>query len=255
MSTGIPEEVLALAGRFERVLASIERAIRPNVTTASIESTASAAIQQEGLKSSFKGYRGFPASITASVNDEVVHGLPGPRILHEGDLLKLHVGVTDGRVHCTQGWTYYVGEPTAAARRFAACGERALGAAVSRVRDGCPIRDLAAAIEDTLRAEGFSGCAKYGGHGIGREQHQPPFLPCRIDVIKDPGEALCSGDVLSVTVIAHAGSADLKVGHDTWGVRSRDGAPAILFSQMVEVREHEAFIILPPRRSAAAERS
>lgn len=243
------EKIWPLAKSFGEILSEVEAFIRPGTKTKELDAAVSNSIMRRGLRSSFKGYRGYPASTSASVNEEITNSVPGTRELKRGDLLKFQTGVTDGTFHCSQGWTYFVGDSSEGNLKLAAGGEHALGAAVAQVRDGCLLAEIAGAIEDTLSSHGYAANPKLGGHGIGREHHEPPFIPCLRAKLHDPNERVHVGQLLSIHVIAHAGSPAARVGRDSWSMVTKDATSSVLFSQMVLVQEHHAMVVLPPRNS------
>jgi methionyl aminopeptidase len=241
------EDYRSLAWLLDGLFREMEEDIRPGVKTSRFDAVAAAFIKNEGLQSSFKGYRGFPAHVTASINHEVLNTLPSGRTLQDGDLFKLQCGIQDGVGHSYQSWTYVVGRVRREDEKFLAAGKLALERAVEQVKPGAPVVAISRAIESTLVSAGYSPNEKFVGHGMGRKQHEAPQVPCIVDP-KAPPELLRKGQILSIQVIAHQGGHACRVTSDTWGVVTVDGSRALIFSQIVVATEKGPEIITPPRR-------
>ncbi|MGH2527956.1 MAG: type I methionyl aminopeptidase, partial [Actinomycetota bacterium] len=164
-----------VAGTIDRVLA----AVRPGISTADLDGVAEEEIHLRAATPSFKGYKGFPASICASLNDEVVHGIPSPkRMLKVGDILSLDFGAIWEGYHADSAVTVFVGEPPSAeAEKLVRVTEEALEAAISQVRPGGRLSDISHAVEQVVEGAGFSVVREYVGHGIGRSLHEDPQIP------------------------------------------------------------------------------
>jgi methionyl aminopeptidase len=241
-----------LAPIMGAILAELENELRPGRTTRELEQIAEDAIHRAGVKSCFLGYRGYPACITASVNEEVLNTPPSKRVLTDGDLLKLQVGIKDGIGFSYQAWTYFLGNPSKADAQFVETGRIALSRALAAVRagPGSVINSIAGAIQSTMEGAGYSINKKFVGHGMGMAQHEEPqipgYVPSPEDIYKKP---VREGKILSVLVIAHQGTDDCRVLSDNWNVVTRDRSKALLLSQIVVVRDGPAEVLLPPRNS------
>jgi methionyl aminopeptidase len=211
----------------------IERAIAPGVTTAELDTIARDTLDESGAVSSFLGYHGFPAHICASVNDEIVHGIPGNRRLREGDIVSIDVGAILGGYHGDSAWTYPVGQISDEAAALLRDNEDALylavEAAVARNRLGA----IGHAVESHAKRLGRGVVRNYGGHGIGRQMHEDPHVP-NIGS-PDRGVVLRSGLTLAIEPMLTLGSEDSKTLADGWTVITEDGSLAAHFEHTVAV--------------------
>ena len=230
-------EKMRRAGRItararERVVA----AVRPGVTTGALDRIAEEAIREEGAVPSFKGYRGFPASICASVNQEVVHGIPGSRALRRGDLLSIDVGAIWEGFHGDSAVTVAVGEPPSdEAEKLIRVTEESLEAAVSQVRPGGRLSDIGHAIQQVVEGAGFSVVREYVGHGIGRSLHEDPPIPN----YGPPGRGpeLGPGLVVAVEPMVVVGEWPTRLLADGWTVVTADGTLSAHFEHTIAVTE------------------
>jgi len=222
-----------VAGTIEAVLA----AVRPGVTTADLDAVAEECIHDRGATPSFKGYRGFPASICASLNDEVVHGIPSPgRVLREGDILSLDFGAIWEGFHADSAVTVFVGEPPSAeAEKLVRVTEEALEAAIAQIRPGGRLSDISHAVEQVVEGAGFSVVREYVGHGIGRSLHEDPQIPN----YGPPGRGpeLRPGLVIAVEPMVNMGDWPTRVLADDWTVVTADGSLAAHFEHTIAVTE------------------
>ena len=223
-----------VAGTIDRVLA----AVRPGATTATLDAVAESYIRDRGATPSFKGYRGtFPASICASLNEEVVHGIPSPkRILREGDVLSLDFGAIWEGYHGDAAVTVFVGEPPSAeAEKLVRVTEESLEAGIAQIRPGGRLSDVSNAIEQVVEGAGFSVVREYVGHGIGRSLHEDPQIPN----YGPPGRGpeLRAGLVLAVEPMVTMGDWPTRVLADYWTVVTADGSLAAHFEHTIAVLE------------------
>ncbi len=221
-----PEQVAAMrkAGLVVgRTLEVLRAAVRPGVTTAALDAIAEDAIRTAGAAPSFLGYQGFPASICTSVNDEVVHGIPGDRELVEGDLVSLDCGAIVDGWHGDAAITVPVGEVRAELVTLVSDTEAAMWAGIAAARLGGRVGDISAAVESRLREEGRYGILEdYTGHGIGTAMHQPPDVPN----VGRPGRGarLVEGIALAVEPMVTLGGHDTDILDDEWTVVTSDGS-------------------------------
>ena len=233
-----PEEIARMreAGRLvARLLLELERRIRPGVTTQELDRFAEEFIRAAGGTPSFKGYRGFPASICTSVNEEVVHGIPGPRRLEEGDIISVDVGVWLQGYHSDGARTYPVGEIDPEGRRLLEVTERALYAGIAQARPGNRVSDISHAVQQVVEAAGFSVVREFVGHGIGRRIHEDPQVPN----FGPPGRGprLRPGMTLAVEPMVNEGGPEVVLKEDRWTAVTVDGRRSAHFEHTVAITE------------------
>jgi methionyl aminopeptidase len=249
-------EELARMRRAGRITAdTIEKvleAVRPGASTLDLDRVAEAHIRAEGAVPSFKGYRGFPATICASLNNEIVHGIPSrARTLAEGDLLSLDFGAIWEGFHADSAVTVFVGgvAPGEDAERLVRTTEAALEAAIATVRPGAKLSDIGHAIETVAEAARLGIVREYGGHGVGRKLHEDPFIqnwgpPGR-------GPDMRPGLVIALEPMLNLGGDDTRVMADGWTVVTADGTLSAHFEHTVAVTE-DGREILTARNGARA---
>jgi len=216
---------LSSAGRVGAdTLDMLEREARPGVTTGELDRLAEEFITSRGGVPTFKGYRGFPGSICASPNAMVVHGIPGPYTLAEGDLLSIDVGVTlDGYV-ADSAITVTIGEPTKEAADLIETCSLGLQAAIEQCREGKRLGDVSHAVQEVVEARGFGVVRSLVGHGVGRSMHEDPQIPNYGPAGRGP--KLAAGMVFAIEPMITAGGYDVEGGPDGWAVFTRDGSLA-----------------------------
>lgn len=203
----------------------IRAALEPGVTTDDLDRVGRDVIAEHRATSNFLGYHGFPAVICASVNDEVVHGIPGPRVLHDGDVVSIDCGAIVDGWHGDAAFTAIVGTPGDDDVRLVAAADDALAAAIDEMRVGRHLGDIGAAIDAVVRAAGFGSPRDYCGHGIGRAMHESPDVENR--GTRGRGPRLDVGMVLAIEPMLIAGGTDeVDVGDDGWTVVTADGSHA-----------------------------
>jgi methionyl aminopeptidase len=225
------------AGRVVAEMHDVCReAIRPGVTTGQLDALARDVLERRGATSNFLGYGGFPAVLCASVNDEIVHGIPGSRVLEEGDVVSIDCGAVVDGWHGDAAFTMCVGPGSAADLELIEVGRRSLEVGIEQVVDGRTLGDLGHAVESVVRAGGFSVLEDHCGHGIGRAMHEAP------DVLNTgtPGTGLPIevGMVLAVEPMVCAGTSDYRVLADGWTVVTADGARSVHWEHTVAVTDH-----------------
>lgn len=211
------------AGRLAaRAIREVARAVVPGATTAELDRTAETFIRDDGGVPSFKDYRGYPASICTSVDDEVVHGIPGHRVLEEGSIVSIDLGVFLDGFHADVALTVPVGEVKPEVRRLLAVTGRALEAGVAAARPGGFLGDIGWAVQSVVEAAGFSVVRDYAGHGIGRALHEDPQVS---NVGRSrTGMALQPGMTLAIEPMVNAGGPGVALDADGWTVRTFDRA-------------------------------
>lgn len=227
-------ELMALAGRVVAdCLDLLREHIRPGVTTADLDALAEEFIRSRGGEPTFKGYRGYPAAICASPNAMVVHGIPGPYTLEEGDVLSIDVGVTlDGFVG-DSAWTFPVGAISPEAERLLEVCEDALYAAIEQARAGHHLSDISHAVQVLVEDAGFSVIRALVGHGVGRSMHEDPQIPN----FGPPGRGplLQEGMTFAIEPMITAGGPEVVLHEDEWSISAADGSLAAHFEHTVAV--------------------
>ena len=206
------------------VLREVMAMVEPGQTTGDLDAYAEKRIREMGATPSFKGYHGFPASICASINNEVVHGIPSPkRVIHKGDLLKVDTGAYFDGYHGDSCITVCVGEVSQEAQTLSRVARESLMAGLSQVKAGNTLLDIAGAVEDHVKANGFSVVEDYTGHGVGRNLHEEPSVfNFRTDEL--PNVTLRPGMTLAIEPILNAGTKACRTLKDRWTVVTRDGS-------------------------------
>jgi methionyl aminopeptidase len=235
-----PDEVakMRVAGSIvAETIDTVLAAVRPGVSTADLDAVAEAFIRERKATPSFKGYRGFPASICASLNEEVVHGIPSPkRILKEGDLLSLDFGAIWDGYHADSAVTVFVAEPPSAeAEKLVRVTEEALEAGISQIRPGGRLSDISHAVQQVVEGAGFSVIREYVGHGIGRSLHEDPQIPNY--GLPGRGPELRPGLVVAVEPMVTMGDWKTRVLADDWTVVTADRSLAAHFEHTIAVTE------------------
>jgi methionyl aminopeptidase len=239
-----PDELdkMRAAGRIvARVLSRVSEIVRPGATTAELDAAAEQMIREAGAVPSFKGYNGYPASICTSVNEEIVHGIPGARVLAEGDIVSIDAGAIWQGYHGDAAVTVAVGEVSEPVIALMAATQSALAAGISAVRDGARLGDVSHAIERAARDAGCEIIREYGGHGIGREMHEPPSIrnwgPPGGGLRLRDGMTFCLEPMLTLEGYA------TRVLKDGWTVVTADGSPSAHFEHTVLVTSDGAEIL------------
>ncbi|HYZ11094.1 MAG TPA: type I methionyl aminopeptidase [Actinomycetota bacterium] len=231
-----PEELEKMA-RAGRIVASTRErtldAVRSGITTGELDAIAEKHIRSNGAVPSFKGYRGFPRSICASVNEELVHGIPGDRALREGDLLSLDFGAIWEGYHADSAVTVFVGgvPPSGEAEKLVRVTEEALEAGLSQVREGGRLSDIGHAVQQVVEGAGFGVVREYVGHGIGQRLHEDPPIPN----YGDPGRGpeLRPGMALAIEPMVTLGDWATRVLDDGWTVVTEDGSLCAHFEHTI----------------------
>jgi len=233
-----PDELerMARAGRIVAdTIALIGEHARPGVTTAELDELADEYIAGQGGYPTFKGYRGYPAATCLSPNSMIVHGIPGPYELTDGDVLSVDVGVTlDGFV-ADSAYTFAVGEISADAERLLEVGQAALAAAIEQCLVGHRLSDISHAVQLVTEAAGFSVVRSLVGHGVGRSMHEDPQIPN----YGQPGRGplLGEGMTFAIEPMITAGGPDIVVHDDEWSISTADGTLSAHFEHTVAVTE------------------
>lgn len=235
-----PDEVAKMRRSGTIIAATIDRvlaAVAPGRSTADLDAVAEAHIREQGAIPSFKGYHGFPATICASLNDEIVHGIPSKRRkLTEGDVLSLDFGCIWEGFHSDSAVTVFVGEPPSEeAVRLVRATEEALAAGIAQIRPGAHLTDISHAVEGVAKAAGFQVVREYVGHGIGRKLHEDPHIPNFGPAGRGP--VLRPGLVIAVEPMVNLGGWETRLLADDWTVVTADGSLSAHFEHTIAVTE------------------
>jgi methionyl aminopeptidase len=228
-------EKMRRAGQVVReVLELVRSHVKPGATTLDLEKAAAARLAELGVKAAFKGYHGFPCVLCASVNSEVVHGIPSPkRVLKAGDIVSLDFGAVVDGYYGDAAITVPVGEIDAGTAKLLKVTEASLEAGIAAVRPGATLGDVGAAVQGVVEAGGFSVVRDFVGHGIGVHMHEDPQVPNF--GVKGRGMKLRAGMVIAIEPMVNAGKADVKVLGDGWTAVAADGSMSAHFEHTVAV--------------------
>lgn len=238
-------EIMREAGRITaQALKAISEHIRPGVTTRKLDSIAEGVIREAGALPAFKGYHGFPATICASLNYEVVHGIPSGRRLTQGDILSVDVGVIVDGYYADSAMTFPVGEVSALAKDLLEVTSRSLDLGIAKAVVGAKLSDISAAIQSAAEQAGFGIVREYVGHGIGRSMHEEPQVPNFGTPGKGP--TLVEGMVLAIEPMLNAGGAEVEGLPDGWTVVTLDRSLSAHFEHTVAIHRDGPLILTLP---------
>ncbi len=232
LKSGREIKLMREAGKIvAEVLEEMESTIKPGLTTAKLDKIAEKLIRSYGAEPAFLGYHNFPASICASINNEVVHGIPGLRRLEEGDIISIDVGVRLNGYHGDAAATFGVGEITPQAAKLIKTTKVSLQKAVEAMQAGNRLSDISHAVQAYVESNSLSVVRNYVGHGIGEDMHEEPQVPN----FGTPGRGpvLKEGLVLAIEPMVNIGSWDVKVLDDQWTVVTADGSLSAHFEHTV----------------------
>jgi methionyl aminopeptidase len=224
------------------ILAKLRSEVHPGITTADLDVIAAAELRRRGAKASFLGYHGYPASICTSVNDEIVHGIPGKRVLKDGDILSIDFGAIYNGWHGDAAITVPVGEVSSEVKRLLKVTEDSLYRGIAAARAGNRVQDIGRAVQSFVEAAGFSVVRQYGGHGVGRSMHEDPQI---LNYIEQgyPNPLLRPGMVIAIEPMVTLGEKETQVLLDKWTVVTADGSYAAHFEHTVAITEGDADIL------------
>ncbi len=225
----------------KKTLDMLSENIKPGMTTAELDNLADDIIRSQGGIPSFKGYNGFPANICTSINDEVVHGIPGNRRIEEGQVIGIDVGVYKDGYHGDGAWTFAVGEVDDETRRLLEVGEQCLEKAIKAVRIGNFIGDVSYAIQAHAEKNGFSVVRDLVGHGIGRKMHEEPQVPNYGR--PHSGVPLKAGLVIAIEPMVNSGAYQVKMLDDNWTIVTFDGKKSVHFEHTIAVTENGPIVL------------
>ncbi len=224
------------------MLAELRNAVRPGVTTQELDTLGASLLKRYGARSSALGYHGYPATFCTSVNEEVVHGIPGKRVLHEGDVITLDFAANYNGWHADSAITVPVGEVSPDVQRLLKVTEDALYRGIAAARVGNRLHDVGRAVQQFVEAAGFSVVRNYGGHGVGRSMHEDPQVLNYVEA-GYPNSVLKPGMVIAIEPMVIMGNKKTQVLADEWTVISADKTYAAHFEHTVAITEGDADIL------------
>ena len=239
-----PREIEAMrrAGRITAQARALAGSmVKPGVTTLEIDTAVRRYIESQGAKPSFLGYSGFPGSACISVNEEVIHGIPGPRVLKEGDIVSIDVGAFIDGFHGDCAATYACGQISDEAKKLIEVTQQSFWEGIKFARPGYRVSDISHAVQQYVEANGFSVVREYVGHGVGAKLHEPPEIPNYGPA--GHGARLQPGMTLAVEPMVNAGDKAIYVLKDGWTVKTKDGALSAHYENSILITEEEAEVL------------
>ncbi len=230
------------------VLEEVAAFIRPGVTTKEVDDFAAERIRSYGAKSAFLGYRKYPCCICISVNEQVVHGLAGPRRLEFGDIVSLDIGVLHQGYIGDTAKTVAVGGCDVRAQRLMDVTEQALAEGIAQAVQGKRVVDISRAVQNCVESNGFSVVREFVGHGVGKTVHEEPQVPNFVEKGK-PSPKLRAGMTLAIEPMVNAGTAQVQVLRDGWTVATKDGQLSAHFEHTVLITDAEPEILTWPAKA------
>ncbi len=212
----------------------LEKRVRPNVLTQELDRVAFELISEKNVRSAFKGYRGYPANICVSVNEEVVHGIPGKRKLLDGDIVSIDIGIELDGFYSDMAKTFSVGKISPEKQELIDITRVSLEQAIEKVKAGNKLSDVSSAVQVYVEQYGFSVVRDFVGHGIGKELHEEPQIPNY--GVPGKGPVLKDGMVLAIEPMINAGSWEVEILEDGWTAVTKDRRPSVHFEHTVAIR-------------------
>jgi len=237
-------DLLRQAGELAaRILMTLKSNIVEGMTTKDIDQMAARMMRENRAIPSFLNYRGYPATVCTSINDEIVHAIPGNRKLLKGDLLSLDIGMFVEGYCGDTATSFCIGSSAPEQERLMKAGRESLEASIAAAVLGNRLGDVSYAMQSVVEAAGYHVVREYGGHGIGRAMHEEPHVPC----YGKPGTGmrLVPGMVLALEVMANAGTAAIKHADDGWTVLTADGSLSVHYEKMVAITEVGTMLLTP----------
>ena len=235
-------ETMRRAGKIvASLLALMEKEARPGVTTRQLDEIAERFIRSQGAEPAFKGYHDYPATICASVNEEVVHGIPGSKILQDGDIVGIDVGVKLDGYFSDAARTFAIGKVDEQSLRLIETTREALKRGIEKAVEGNRLSDISHAVQDYAEKRGYSVVRKYTGHGIGHNLHEDPQVPNFGR--PNQGPRLVEGMALAIEPMLNAGTHEVEELSDGWTVVTKDGKRSAHFEQSIVVGREKAEIL------------
>lgn len=224
-----------------RILENLSRQVKPGMKTKELDIIAETELGKLGARSSFKGYRGYPATMCVSVNDEIVHGIPGERLMKEGDIVSLDFGAIYDGFQGDAAMTVPVGKVSPEALDLIEATRGSLEAGIEAARSGATLGDVSAAIQNYAESRGYSVVREYTGHGIGRKMHEEPQIPNF--GLPGTGPLLKKGMTLALEPMLSAGDWRTRLSDDRWTVLTADGSFAAHFEHTIAITNAKAEVL------------
>lgn len=238
-------ELMRRAGKITAAARALAgEMVKPGVTTREIDKAVHHFIKSQGAEPSFLNYNGYPASVCVSVNDEIIHGIPGSRVLQEGDIVSIDVGAYIGGVHGDCAATYACGEISEEARRLIDVTRQGFYEGIRYAREGYRVSDIGHAVQSYVEGNGFSVVREYVGHGVGRMMHESPEVPNY--GAPGHGPKLLRGMTLAVEPMVNAGTAAIRQMPDGWTVKTADGKYAAHYENTLLITAGEPELLTVP---------
>jgi methionyl aminopeptidase len=238
-------ETMARAGTVVAgTLALLEQHVQPGVTTAELDALAEEYIRSNRGIPTFKGYKGYPAATCLSPNEMVVHGIPGPTVLEDGDILSVDVGVTLGGFVADSAWTFAVGTVSPDAQRLLDACRAALAAGIEQATLGNSVSDISRAVQEATESAGFTVIRSLVGHGVGRSMHEDPQVPNFVSSHRGP--ELRQGMTIAIEPMITAGGPEVYLHDDGWSISTSDGSLAAHFEHTVAVTAEGPRVLTQP---------
>jgi methionyl aminopeptidase len=238
-------EEIAIMRQAGKIVATIleimSRQVKAGMKTKELDVIAARELKRLGAESSFKGYRGFPANLCVSVNDEIVHGIPGKRVLRDGDIVSLDFGAIFEGFQADAAMTVGVGRINSQGKQLIETAESALEAGIATASPGIRLGDISAAIQHYIESKGYSVVREYTGHGIGREMHEEPQIPNF--GLPGTGPVLKEGMTLALEPMVNAGDWRTRLGDDHWTVLTADGSLSAHFEHTIAITDSKQEVL------------
>jgi len=239
------DEEIVIMRKCGKILAAIldklRAEVRPAIKTGQLDIIMAEESEKRGVIPSFKNYRGFPANLCVSINDEIVHGIPGERILQEGDIVSLDVGAKLNGFHTDAAITIGVGRISKEAEDLIAVTAGSLKSGIAQAISGARVDDISSAIQHYVESKGFSVVREYTGHGVGRDLHEEPQIP---NFVVGKGLLLRKGMTLAIEPMVNAGDWHTKLAANQWTVLTADGSLSVHFEHTIAITDNEAEILV-----------
>jgi methionyl aminopeptidase len=244
-STLTDQEVMAIktAGNTAAlILKRLSKMLKPGISTSEIENNFKTLLMQyPGMESAFKGFMGYPAFLCTSVNEEVIHGIPSSKVIKDGDMVSIDLGIKYQGVFVDTAYTYLIGKPTKLAKRLVEVTFRALQEGIKKAKVGAKVGDISFAIQRFVERKGFSVIRKFVGHGIGRNLHEPPEIPNFGNL--GEGELLSEGMAIAIEPMVAAGGFEVEISNDGWTAKTKDGSLSAHFEHTVLITNRGPLIL------------
>lgn len=235
-------KLMRQAGRIvAEILEIMSKQIKPGLATKELDIIAERELKKRNATSSFKGYRGFPANVCVAINDEIVHGIPGKRVLRQGDIISMDFGAIFQGLQGDAATTVAVGETSPEAKELLKTTAGALEAGINAAQSGARLGDVSAAIQNFAESRGFSVVREYTGHGIGRDMHEEPQIPNF--GLPNSGPILKRGMVLAIEPMVNQGGWRTRLNDNKWTVLTADGSLSAHFEHTIAITDGEPEVL------------